>query len=221
MAHNRWNDTAPTAGPTDLCSRYRQEQQLAALLVRLGDLDGQRSAARCLAEFGSLSAVLAASQADLCGRARLPPMLAEAIELLACLYREASLETLASRERLDSLAALRLYALKRLRGRQTEQLVTLLLDNRNGLIREYVVADGSIRRIAVRPSELMRAALLYNASAVILLHNHPSGDPTPSPEDIAFTQELATALALLDIALHDHLIVGHNETVSFRALGAI
>jgi len=220
MADHGSIDLVPIGG-LDHSTDQRKVEQLAALLVRLGDRDGLDSAGRCVAEFGSLSAVLAASQADLCGRARLLPMLAEAIELLAQLYREASLETLASRERLDSLAALRLYALKRLRGRQTEQLVSLLLDSRNGLIREHVVAEGSIRRIAVQPSELLRTALLYNASAVILLHNHPSGDPTPSPADIAFTQELAAALAMLDIALHDHLIVGHNETISFRTLGAL
>lgn len=214
-------DLVRTGGLKDQTLNQQKVQQLAALLVRLGDPEALHSAGRCVAEFGSLSAVLAASHADLCGRARLPPVLADAIQLLSEFYREANLETIASRERLDSLAALRLYALKRLRGRQTEQLVILLLDSRNGLIREYVAAEGSIRRIAVQPSELLRAALLYNASAVIMLHNHPSGDPTPSPEDIGFTRDLAAALALLDIALHDHLIVGHNETISFRTMGAL
>lgn len=195
--------------------------QLAALLARFGDADGLRSAAQCLAEFGSLSAVLAASEADLCARTKLLPALADCLRLVADLYRQASLEAISDREPLTSFAALRLYAMRRLRGRQTEQLIALLLDCRSGLIREHVVADGTFQRIDVHPREVMRAALLYNAAAVILLHNHPSGNPTPSADDIDFTQQLANALAMLGIAFHDHLVVGNNETVSFRALGAL
>lgn len=199
----------------------RQVQQLAALLMLFGDGSGSRSAARCLAEFGSLSAVLAASETDLCARAELPAELAHCLHAVADLYRTASLETISGREPLKSFDDLRFYALRRLRGRQTEQVIALLLDCRSGLIREHIIADGTIQRIDVQPREVARAAMLYNAAAVILLHNHPSGDPTPSAGDIDFTKRLANALAMLGIALHDHVVVGNNETVSFRALGAL
>jgi DNA repair protein RadC len=105
---------------------------------------------------------------------------------------------------------------------EQERLVVALLNVKNAVIGVETVYIGNTSGSAVRVGEVFRAAVRLNASAIVVAHNHPSGDPTPSPEDIAITSALAAAGHLLDIPLLDHLIVGsYARSVSMRATGRI
>lgn len=99
---------------------------------------------------------------------------------------------------------------------EQEQVRVLLLDVRHRLIREVVVYQGSVSSAQVRIGELFREAVRENCSAVIVVHNHPSGDPTPSPEDEAITREIVQAGKLLSIEVVDHLVVARQGWVSMR-----
>ena len=110
----------------------------------------------------------------------------------------------------------------RLLGKTKELLFALSLDTRGRLLGSVQpVNGGGINGVAVRAAEVYREAILLEASSVILVHNHPSGDPRPSPQDITVTKELARAGALLDIELQDHVVIGQNSYVSLRREGNV
>lgn len=103
--------------------------------------------------------------------------------------------------------------------RETEQFLVLYLDRKNILILDEAQGEGSIDHVPVYPRNIVKRALVVNASAIILVHNHPSGDPTPSPQDIDMTRQVAEAAAPLGITLHDHLVIGASTEISFRTEG--
>ncbi|HET9491706.1 MAG TPA: DNA repair protein RadC [Methylomirabilota bacterium] len=96
-----------------------------------------------------------------------------------------------------------------------------LLDAKNGLLRDCVISEGTVSASYVHPREVFKPAILESAASVILLHNHPSGDPTPSREDVRLTRQLVECARLLDLRLHDHVIVGRGRFVSFAEQGMI
>lgn len=100
-----------------------------------------------------------------------------------------------------------------------EHLRVILLDTRNRVITIEKVYVGSLNASTVRVGELFRAAIQRNAASVIIVHNHPSGDPTPSPEDVGLTRSIVQSGKLLDIDVLDHLIIGHNRWVSLKERG--
>ena len=120
---------------------------------------------------------------------------------------------------LSSWDALLDYCHTAMAHRETEQFRVLYLDRRNVLIADEEQARGTVDHVPVYPREVIRRALEINASALILVHNHPSGDPTPSEADIAMTEQIRQAGALLGLVLHDHLVIGKSREVSFRAAG--
>lgn len=99
-----------------------------------------------------------------------------------------------------------------------EQFVVLYLDRKNRLI-TITQTPGTVDHVPVYPREVARHAILNDASAVILAHNHPSGDPTPSDADKTMTRSVLAALDTLGIVLHDHIIIGHSNEISFRSKG--
>ena len=103
--------------------------------------------------------------------------------------------------------------------RETEHFRVLYLDRKNILIADEEQAKGTINHVPVYPREVVKRALELNASALILVHNHPSGDPTPSESDITMTSQICDAAEALDIHLHDHLIIGKSAELSFRSTG--
>lgn len=105
--------------------------------------------------------------------------------------------------------------------RDTEQFRILYLDTKNVLIADEEQAKGTVNHVPVYPREVVKRALELNASSLILVHNHPSGDPTPSQADITMTAQIDAAAAALGIDLHDHLIIGKSRELSFRAQGLI
>ncbi|SFR00247.1 RadC family protein [Poseidonocella sedimentorum] len=103
--------------------------------------------------------------------------------------------------------------------RETEQFRILFLDRKNVLIADEEQAEGTVDHVPVYPREVVKRALEINASAIILVHNHPSGDPTPSDADIAMTNQILDAADVMGITLHDHIIVGKSKELSFRTEG--
>jgi DNA repair protein RadC len=103
--------------------------------------------------------------------------------------------------------------------RETEEFRVLYLDRKNELIADEAQAKGTVDHVPVYPRDVVKRALELNASALILVHNHPSGDPTPSEADIQMTYRIRDAAEALGLVLHDHLIVGKSRELSFRASG--
>ena len=103
--------------------------------------------------------------------------------------------------------------------RETEQFRVLYLDRKNVLIGDEEQARGTVDHVPVYPREVAKRALELNASALILVHNHPSGDPTPSQSDIEMTAKMEMACSALGITVHDHLIVGKSRELSFKSEG--
>jgi DNA repair protein RadC len=172
-----------------------------------------------LARFGGLSGVLGASIADL----RQVPGVGEAVALDLKLMQEAALrmgrETLAKRPLISSWSALLAYVRAELAQEAKEQFRVLFLDKKNQLILDQQLGSGTVDHAPVYPREVAQRALELAASAVILLHNHPSGDPAPSPADVDMTRQIVEALKPLRIAVHDHLVVGRDGVASLKALG--
>jgi len=100
-----------------------------------------------------------------------------------------------------------------------EEFRVLFLNKKNALLFDEVMNEGTVDHAPVYPREVVRRALEVGASAVILVHNHPSGDPTPSAADVAITRRVIDAGKALDIAVHDHLVVGSDGVASLKALG--
>lgn len=106
------------------------------------------------------------------------------------------------------------FLLSQLRDQPKEVFVALFLDTKHRLIQYEVLSEGSIHQTMVYPRELVKRVLHHNAAAVIVAHNHPSGDPTPSKQDIAVTEQLTRALALIDTELLDHFVLGDGQVLS-------
>lgn len=169
--------------------------------------------------FGSLGDIAAAEVAEL---GRLPGMGPAAIldlKLLRELSVRLSRTTACARPVLSSWNALTAYARTTLAHLPREQFRTLFLDRRNHLLRDELVADGTVDHAPVYPREIIRRALELSASSLILVHNHPSGDPTPSQADILVTRQIVEAAKLFGIQVHDHLVLGRQGTASFKQLG--
>jgi DNA repair protein RadC len=105
--------------------------------------------------------------------------------------------------------------------REIEQFRVLFLDNKNVLIADEEQARGTVDHVPVYPREVVKRALELNATALILVHNHPSGDPTPSDADIAMTRQVRDGAEALGLTLHDHLIIGRSRELSFRSQGLL
>lgn len=185
--------------------------------------------AKCLlAEFGSLQAVLSASQDDLRrvsvtdsqGRAL---KVSDDIALDLRLMFEATQRLMVAPVRRDTVigswAALTAYVQVALAHETREQFRVLFLDHKNQLQRDEIMGHGTVNHAPAYPREIMRRALELGASNTILVHNHPSGDPTPSQGDIDMTRAVIAAGKALNIAVHDHLIVGRDGIASLRQLG--
>ncbi len=120
---------------------------------------------------------------------------------------------------LSSWDALLDYCHTALSHRETECFRVLYLDRKNVLIADEEQAKGTVDHVPVYPREVVKRALELNASALILVHNHPSGDPTPSESDLSMTHQISEAAQVLGLTLHDHLIIGKSKELSFRAAG--
>lgn len=174
-----------------------------------------------LKRFGSLSAVLAADAEALIKVNGVGETVAAYIKATQEIGYRASREEIAARPVISSWAALLAYVRQQLQHETREQFRVLFLDKKNQLIADEMLGHGTVDHAPVYPREIARRALELSASALILVHNHPSGDPTPSRADIDITREIIDALAPLEIIVHDHLIAAKNGVTSFKSEGLI
>jgi DNA repair protein RadC len=178
-------------------------------------------AKRLLARFGSFAGVLGAGVEEL----KTVPGVGAAVALDLKLVHEAVLragrDAVTKRPVISSWSALLAYVKTALAHEAREQFRVLFLDKKNQLVADEVMNRGTVDHAPVYPREVVRRALELSASAVILVHNHPSGDPTPSSADIDMTRQVVEAARALRIAVHDHLVVGRDGVASFKALGLI
>ncbi|MBB4797149.1 DNA repair protein RadC [Brevundimonas bullata] len=181
-----------------------------------------------LTRFGSLAAVLAASVEDLMtvraedSRGRSKGVGAETALDLAALHevsRRVAKEEANKRTVISSWTALLAYVRLSLQHEPREQFRVLYLDKKNQLILDEIQNRGTVDHAPVYPREVVRRALELSASAMIIVHNHPSGDPTPSRADIDMTKQVIEAARALGLQVHDHLIVGREGVASFKQLG--
>jgi len=171
-----------------------------------------------LARFGSLNGVFAANMRHLteiegCGEA-----VAADLKIIGAAAERALYSEVARRNVFQSWDKLIAYCRAAMAFEEREQFRILFLDKKNGLIREEILQTGTVDHTPVYPRDVVKRALDNAASAIILVHNHPSGDPIPSRQDILMTKQLEQLLSGMNIAIHDHLIIGRNGYSSFREL---
>jgi DNA repair protein RadC len=216
-AHDR-----PRERLAEIGARSLRNAELLAILLRVGSTgeNAVRQAERVLAELGGLPGLHRASYTDLCALPGIGP--AKAAQLLAAveLGRRIAIQTPDERPIIRSpadAAQLLMYSMSAL---EQEYLFALLLDTRNRVIGEPVeIYHGSLNTSLIRTGEIFREAIKVNAASLIVLHNHPSGDPSPSPEDVAVTRALVEVGKLMDVELVDHLIIGQGRFVSLKERG--
>jgi DNA repair protein RadC len=226
-AHNSVRDSAESSRPVDHllatgASALTDAELLAILLghtMRGGD--HVATAARMLRDAGSLRDVMAAEPPVALAAAHIGPRRYALLQSALELTRRHYLQELATGPAMESPAATRAFLVAQLRDRPYEVFCLLYLDNRHRLIGFDELFRGTIDGASVHPREVVRQALRRNAAAVILAHNHPSGVAEPSQADELITLRLRDALALVDIRVLDHLIVGGSRCVSLAERGVL
>ncbi len=215
-ADDRPRERLASLGPTAL-----SKAELIAILLRVG-VPGENAVQvgqRLLEKFGGLRGLHRTSLEELTKERGIGAAKAAQIKAAIELGRRLSAETLDERPTINSpedAAALVQYEMSAL---EEEHLRVLLLDTRNHWIGTVEVNHGSVNTAQVRIGEVFKAAVRRNATALIIVHNHPSGDPTPSPDDLAVTRACVEAGKLLDIGVLDHLVIGQNRFVSMKERG--
>lgn len=171
---------------------------------------------------GQLGALVEASLGELASVSGIGQAKAAQLKASFELARRALMQDMAQRDSLTSPTAVRDWLRLRLAGQQQEVFLALWLDAQNRLIRADALFTGTLTQTSVYPREVVKAALAANAAAVILAHNHPSGNTAPSDADRTLTQALKNALALIDVNVLDHFIVaGNSPPLSFAERGLL
>lgn len=183
--------------------------------------DTKPTAKALIARFGSLAGVLNADHHALAEVEGMGEVSAAALKAVALAARRMARGEVTHKPVLGSWQALLDYLTIDMAHLTVERVRVLYLDTRNRLILDYQAQEGTIDEAAIHPREVVKKALEVGASAMILVHNHPSGNPEPSRADIQITQRIAEAGRLLGITVHDHVIVGREGHVSLKAKGLI
>ena len=232
------SNSAHADSPADHMSRHRgrmraklldegsealSELELLEMLLYAGNRRGDTKplAKALMRRFGSLSAVLRAPAALLAQQSGMGDASVAALKIVEAAGLYLSHSDIENRHVLTSWSEVQHFCVTRLAHEPVEHFMILCLDNRNRLIAEEVLSRGTVDQTPVYVREVINAALRHHAKAVILVHNHPSGETEPSRADIDMTAELKTALSLVTITLHDHLIVAGKTVVSFKSLGLL
>jgi DNA repair protein RadC len=195
---------------------------LELLLFRsIPQRDVKPLAKELIRRFGSFAEVLAAPTSRLTEIKGVGEGVALDLKIVEAALQRMARGAVAKRTVLSSWSAVLDYCRTTMAFAEREQFRILFLDKKNAVIADEVQQTGTVDHTPVYPREVMRRALELSASAVILVHNHPSGDPTPSGADVKMTRELVDIAKPLGIAIHDHVIVGRDGHASFRGLGLI
>lgn len=174
-----------------------------------------------MSRFGSLGAILAANESDRSDILSREPKLNHLFDLVHRALVQALRVEAMSGPILGTHQALADYLTLQMAFGPVEQLRILFLNVRNELVLDEIAGTGSVRQVHAYPSEILRRALQVRATALILVHNHPSGNPRPSRQDHLLTKTIVEGAAIFDIMVHDHLIVSRSGSFSFRAKGLL
>lgn len=201
------------------------EAELLALIIRTGNPATKQSAVdmgrQMLQEFGSLRNLASATVAEICRVQGTGPAKAAGIKAALEIASRLNTDRLTSGERFTSPEQVYRHYHFSLRDRRKEYFMALLLDGKNRILKEVRVSEGSLNQSIVHPREVFSPAVRESAAAIILVHNHPSGDPAPSREDREITRRLKEAGELMGVKVLDHIIIGDGGFVSFTALGLL
>lgn len=199
------------------------DAELLAICLRSGDgtQDVVAFARALLVEFGGLRPLLHAGTMRL-GRIRgLGPAKVAILKAVLALGERYAEAEIMHRPLLTDTRAVRHFLHHKLSGIEREVFACLYLDTRHRLIGFETLFLGTVDRANVHPREVIKQALAHNAAAVVLAHNHPSGNPEPSPSDLRLTEELRLLLQQIDVRVLDHIVVGHGSTVSLMERGLL
>jgi len=205
-------------GPENLSDLELLEQ---LLILAVPDASVKKIAFTLRARFGSYAKAICAPRAELETVEGLGEGGIFALKLVQATMIKTLRAEIIFRPVLSNWAALMEYLTALLAHEPTEKFVCLFLDTKNRLIAEETIAEGSVNRLHFYPREIIQRALAWKATAIILVHNHPSGDPSPSQDDIVTTKRLKLVGDHLGIEVHDHVIIGLTEQYSFAAEGGL
>ncbi|HKX80278.1 MAG TPA: DNA repair protein RadC [Novosphingobium sp.] len=191
------------------------------LMTAIPRRDVKPLARALIQRFGSLAGVLNADPRALAGHPGMGESSAAALRIVALAARRLARQQVREQPVLGSWQALIDYLTIDMAHLTVERVRVLFLNSKNMLIHDEHVGDGSIDEAAIHPREVIRRALDLGATALIIVHNHPSGSPQPSRADIQVTSSIAEAGRLLGITVHDHVIIGREGHVSLKAKGLI
>jgi DNA repair protein RadC len=204
------------AGPQALADYEMLELILFRAIPRC---DVKPVARRLLETFGDFARVLSAPRDRLLQVRGVGETVVVELKIVEAATHRMARSKVMRRHVISSWDAVLDYCHTTMSHRETEQFRVLYLDRKNVLIADEEQAKGTVDHVPVYPREVVKRALELNASSLILVHNHPSGDPTPSEADIAMTLKIQEASQALGLSLHDHLIIGKSQELSFRAQG--
>jgi DNA repair protein RadC len=201
------------------------EAELLALIIGTGTPSTGQSAVdlgrQLIQEFGSLRNLASATVAEIGRLKGTGPAKTAAIKASLEIASRLNTDRLMSGERFTSPEQVYRHYHHRLRDRRKEYFMALLLDSKNRILREVRISEGSLNQSIVHPREVFSPAVRESAAAIILVHNHPSGDPTPSREDREITCRLKDAGELMGVKVLDHIIIGDGGFVSFTSEGIL
>lgn len=178
-------------------------------------------ARRLLERFGDFNRVISASAHRLSDVEGVGPAVVQELKIVEAAAQRMARARVMHRPVISGWDALLDYCHTSMAHREVEEFRVFYLDRRNTLIADEAQARGTVDHVPVYPREVVKRALELNASALILVHNHPSGDPSPSQADIAMTAQIQAAAEALSLTLHEHLIIGKERELSFRAEGLL
>jgi DNA repair protein RadC len=199
------------------------DYEVVELLLTLAtpQKDCKDAAKAALKQFKTLQGVLDAEPADLCRVPGIGPINLFGIKLVPAVCRRYLKRHIEGKQALTHSKALFDYLAQTIRGKKEECFMAIYLDAKNRVIADEILFTGTVTASAVYPREVVKAAMAHGAAAVIFAHNHPSGDPAPSPDDMAITRKLIEACALMGVTVHEHLIIGREGYYSFADQGHV
>ncbi|UWQ21878.1 RadC family protein [Jannaschia sp. W003] len=206
-------------GGADAMPDYELLELILCRAVPRGDV--KPVAKRLLRIFGDLNRVMAAPPARLAEVQGVGAAVVEQLKIVEAAAHRMARATVIDRPVLSSWDALLRYLHTAMAHRTTECFRVLYLDRKNVLVADEVAGRGTVDHVPVYPREVVKRALELDASALILVHNHPSGDPTPSEADVTMTHAIREVVEALGMVLHDHIVVGRGRETSFRAEGLL
>jgi DNA repair protein RadC len=206
-------------GGAEAIPDYEMLEMVLFAAIPRGDV--KPLAKNLIRHFGSFADVIAAPRDRLLETKGVGEAVIAQLKIVEAAALRLSKTRLLKRPALSSWAALLDYCTAAMARSPHEEFRVLFLDKKNALIADEVQGKGTVDHTPVYPREIVKRALELAASSFILVHNHPSGDPTPSKADIDMTREIAKAAAALRISVHDHIVVARGGSLSFKSLGLL